>query len=210
MSFDFSQFLSITIFSGDTSSNSYCAECKNKQFVSGVQIYSEKLKVGLIQIGYRAVGIIDNRYERSILQVSKTGKLIFSGRCFLGSGIRMVVTGHCEIGNNVNVSGNTSIICYEKIKIGDESLISWDCLLMDTDFHKIYDEHHNQLNSNRAIEIGNHVWIGARASILKGSVIPNGSVIGASTVCAKELEEQNCIYAGNPIRRLKSNIFWEK
>ena len=113
----------------------------------GVQINTSKLKIGLIQIGYRAVGIIDNRYERSILQVSKTGKIFFSSRCFLGSGIRMVITGKCEIGNNVNVSGNTSIICYEKVKIGDESLISWDCLIMDTDFHKIYDAQKNQINS---------------------------------------------------------------
>lgn len=176
----------------------------------GVQICSNKLKVGLIQIGYGAIGIIDSRYERSILQISKTGKLIFSGRCFLGSGIRLVITGICEIGNNVNLSGNTSLCCYEKVKIGDESLISWDTLLIDTDFHKIYDNQKNQINSNKSIEIGKHVWIGARSTILKGSVIPDNSIIGANSTYSGIQTEKNCIYGGSPAKLLKSNICWEQ
>lgn len=176
----------------------------------GVQINSKTLKVGLIKIGYKAVGIIDSKYERSIIQISSSGKLIFSGRCFLGSGIRIVVAGTCEFGNDVNVSGNTSIICYENVKIGDESLISWDCLLMDTDFHKIYDNQNNQINPDKSIEIGKHVWIGARSTILKGSIVPDYSIVGAGSIYSSEKTENNCIYGGNPARILKHNISWEK
>lgn len=43
---------------------------------------------------------------------------------------------------------------------GNNSIISWDCLILDTDFHRIYKDG-NMINENKPIEIGNHVWIGA-------------------------------------------------
>ena len=48
---------------------------------------------------------------------------------------------------------------------------------MDTDFHKIYDLESNILNKDKAIEIGENVWIGCRCTILKGANIKRNSVI---------------------------------
>lgn len=39
---------------------------------------------------------------------------------------------------------------------------------MDTDFHKIKNEDGVQINTNSPVLIGDHVWIGCRALILKG------------------------------------------
>lgn len=54
------------------------------------------------------------------------------------------------------------------------------------------------------IEIGSDVWIGARATILRGSVIPTGCVIGACSLVTRhdELKEYG-VYAGNPLRLIK-------
>lgn len=182
--------------------------CKIKGlYRGGVQIKTTLLKPGMIQIGYKGSGIIDERYERSIIEFGKNGKLIFHGRVFLGCGIRFSISSQIEIGNNVNITGNTSVICNKKIKIGDNSLISWDCLILDTDFHKIYNNE-EILNEDKQIEIGNHVWIGAKTTILKGTIIPNDSVVGAGSLCVGPFFDENAIYAGHPIELIKRNINW--
>lgn len=170
---------------------------------------SNLIKPGMIQIGYEGAGIIDKKYERTIVEVGSEGKLIFNGNCFIGSGSRICVNGNLEFGSDVNVTGRSDFICYKNIKIGDEVLVSWDCLFMDTDFHKIY-SNGKIVNEPHSITIGNNVWVGCRATILKGSNIPKGSVIGAGSVVIKKFEKESSIYVGNPAKQIKENINWEK
>ncbi|MBQ1175732.1 MAG: hypothetical protein IIX56_04955 [Treponema sp.] len=67
----------------------------------------------------------------------------------------------------------------------------------------------NIINENKPIEIGNHVWIGAKSTILKGTKIADGSVIGAGSLCAGLLSDEKSIYAGQPAKLIKKNINWE-
>ena len=91
---------------------------------------------------------------------------------------------------------------------GNNSIISWDCLILDTDFHRIYKDG-NIINENKLIEIGNHVWIGAKSTIFKGTKIADGSVIGAGSFCTGLLSDEKSIYAGQPAKLIKKNINWE-
>lgn len=53
------------------------------------------------------------------------------------------------------------------------------------------------------ITIGADVWIGAHVTILRGSVIPDGCVIGAcSLVTRHHTLEPYCVYVGNPLRKI--------
>ena len=79
---------------------------------------------------------------------------------------------------------------------------------MDTDLHRIYKDG-NIINENKPIEIGNHVWIGAKSTIFKGTKIADGSVIGAGSFCTGLLSDEKSIYAGQPAKLIKKNINWE-
>jgi acetyltransferase-like isoleucine patch superfamily enzyme len=58
------------------------------------------------------------------------------------------------------------------------------------------------------IVIGDHVWIGANATVLKGVTIGNNVIIAAGAVVTKDIPE-NCIAAGVPAKVIRSNIKWE-
>jgi acetyltransferase-like isoleucine patch superfamily enzyme len=58
--------------------------------------------------------------------------------------------------------------------------------------------------NRETVNIGNDVWLAANVTILPGTHIPNGVIIGASSlVTKKDVLEPFCLYGGNPIRKIK-------
>lgn len=172
----------------------------------GGEIIHCNRKKGLITIGLSSCGIVDNKYQRVVWQNS--GKIIFHGRCDISAGTHIVNSGLMNIGNRCYFNANSNIICKKQITFGDDCLISWECLIMDCDFHKIYTiENHKQVNCDKEILIGNHVWIGCRSTILKGAKLPNNSVVAACSIVTKKLYNTDCVYKSNNI--IKDNVIWE-
>ena len=62
------------------------------------------------------------------------------------------------------------------------------------------------------MKIGNHVWVGARAVILKNTIIPDNCIVGFSSVVSSKTfigEKGHCIAAGNPAKIIKRDISWD-
>lgn len=180
-----------------------------KNCTGNIKINSKKIKTGMIGIGKNGVGIFDEKKSRSIWEVS--GQVIFSGKCIIGHGSKISVgdTACLEFGDNFVITAESSIVCQKKITFGNDCLLSWEILIMDTDFHKIKSLDGNILNPSSEIFIGNHVWIGCKSLILKGSVISDNNIIGANSLVSSKLLQSNSVYAGNPVRIVKQDISWE-
>lgn len=166
----------------------------------------ENASLGAIRLGLECLGTVDKRFNRCIWQNS--GEIIFQGKAYLGAGTKIVNSGQLVFGNNCAVTGNSTFLCYEHIYIGSNSFISWECMISDTDFHKIKSISDGTcLNDNKPVHIGEHVWIGARCTVLKGSRIPDDSVLAAGSIVTKKLKSNNAIYVSNNI--VKGDITWE-
>jgi acetyltransferase-like isoleucine patch superfamily enzyme len=178
--------------------------------VKGRIHFNCEIKFGLVQIGYGNVGIFDKKKSRTIWEVY--GDVTFCGNANIGHGSKIIVgpKGSIIFGTRLLISAESSIIAYEKIQFGNNCFLSWDTLLMDTDFHSIKNEKEEIINSPKPIIIGNHVWIGCRSVILKGSIIPDNSIIAINSLVNKELMEENCIYGGSPVKCIKEKISWEE
>lgn len=166
------------------------------------------ISTGMIQLGYGKVGISDFKRSRAIWEVY--GEVVFNGTAFIMHGCKLCVleTGQIIFGDNYKMSTECTLISQKKIQIGDNSGISWESLVMDTDFHHIYDETGTLFNHPKEIIIGDKVWVGCQCTILKGAVIPNGCIIAANSMVTKKLVEEKSIFGGNPLKVLKSGISW--
>ncbi len=173
----------------------------------GEVILPQHPKMGGVQIGFGFVGIFDEKRSRTMWQVA--GKVIFKGRAGIGHGSRISVNEHAtlEFGENFCITAESHIVTCKGIKFGDDVLMSWQCLVMDTDFHKIWDGD-EQTNKDKEIVIGNHVWIGCRNTILKGVHIGDGCVVGAGSNVVKSIDATNAVIGGNPAKVLKTGVRW--
>lgn len=103
------------------------------------------------------------------------------------------------------INDNTYLVCKEKIVLGNDVAIGPNVSIRDSDDH-IIDGKTEKVTA--PVIIGNHVWIGEKALILKGVVIGDGCIIAAGTVVTKSVPP-NSLVAGTPGRVIKENITWE-
>ena len=114
-----------------------------------------------------------------------------------------------ELGANTWVTGKTHFAVTEgtKLKIGEQCLFSQEIMIRTGDSHSLLDDLGRRINYAKSVEIDNHVWIGHRVSILKGTFIGKDSVIGTGAVVAGQFGERT-VLAGVPARIIKDNISW--
>lgn len=144
-------------------------------------------------------------------KITIDGIMRIKGRTHIGenSGIYVGDKGVLSIGENFIVTSQLSLNCLKHISIGSNVLVSWSCTILDSDFHKIYNNSGDIVNSDREILINNNTWIGNNVVILKGSNISSNCIIGAGSVVSKKLEKENSIYCGNPVKYIKGCITWD-
>lgn len=162
---------------------------------------------GRIKIGFGIVGVFNEHKQSTVIE--NRGTIIFNGLATIGSGsaISCQVGAVLEFGSNFTVTASSTIICSKKISIGSDVLISWESLVMDTDFHSIVGFSRNEPETkSRPILIGNHVWICCKTIILKGVSISNDIVVAAGSTVTKSLDEQHACYASN--RLIRKFVKW--
>ena len=115
-----------------------------------------------------------------------------------------------QIGEQTRFVGDTHIACVEgkMISIGNDCLFSNDLVLRTSDSHSIIDKNNKRINPPKDILIGNHVWVGNKVVILKGTTISDNSIIGSGSLVAGKGFESNVIVAGNPGKIVKEGVDW--
>lgn len=122
---------------------------------------------------------------------------------YAGGYIRVVKNGHLVL-NDGFINEDVEITCASKITIGKECTIARGVVIRDYDAHTI---ELPDYQIAKPITIGNHVWIGNRAIILKGVTIGDGAIIAAGAIVTKDVPS-GCIVAGVPARVVKKNVKW--
>lgn len=143
------------------------------------------------------------------LKILQGGKLIVRGRTCLyyQSTIEIHKNAVVDIGGAIINSGAV-ILAAEKITIGKECLISRQTFIYDSDHHKILDDDGKQVNPAKEVGIGDHVWIGLKCTILRGTRIGEGAMIAANSLVGGKVKP-GLMAQGNPARGY-STVKWER
>jgi acetyltransferase-like isoleucine patch superfamily enzyme len=141
-----------------------------------------------------------------------SGPNIRIGRCFtaIGEPMHQVEVGvwgrsqgegRIQIGDCVLMSPGSRISASDEVVIGDGVMLANGVYITDSDWHTIYDR---TVRDERVtpVHIGDNVWLGDHATVLKGVTIGENSVVAARAVVTRDVPA-NVVVAGNPAKVVK-------
>ncbi|SHI49860.1 DapH/DapD/GlmU-related protein [Pseudozobellia thermophila] len=148
--------------------------------------------------------IIKSRLKRKgviIYNNTTFSNVIYKGTAVIEPYCRLVGSPKIQIGNKFYLNANCHLL--GDITIGDNVMIGPKTIIWSRDHGIELGEPMNmQPHVEQPISIGDDVWIGAGAIILKGVSIGDGAVIGAGAVVTKDIPS-NGIAVGNPAKVIK-------
>lgn len=161
---------------------------------------------GALRVGLGPFGL-SSRHDTSVVRVRPGAHLRCEGIVSLQRGVRVVVdAGSLTIGHGTNVNGFAKILVADRVTIGAGCTISWDAQILDNDFHPITVDGVEQPTTGPVV-LGDGVWIGTSAIILKGVTVGAGSVVAAGAVVTRDVPPKS-IVAGSPAKVVGTVDSW--
>jgi acetyltransferase-like isoleucine patch superfamily enzyme len=111
--------------------------------------------------------------------------------------------GVIRLGARVRINAGSFVVAYSEVSIGRDTLIGEYVSIRDAD-HGVAAGTliREQPHATRPIRIGEGVWIGRGAVILKGVTIGDGAVVAANSVVTRDVRAM-AIVAGAPAREIR-------
>ena len=173
-----------------------------------VRIEGDNICTGMIQLGFPTVSLYPNT---GIMVENHGGEIVFKGRTKIGnaSSISIGGKGRVEFGDSFVATAALKLTSYCSIRFAPRVLCAWECTFMDTDFHKLTKVNGGGYSKGYApVSIGSDTWIGMGTLILKGTVLPDYTTVGARSLLSGRYEvPPYCILAGSPAA-LKKTGYW--
>jgi serine acetyltransferase len=130
----------------------------------------------------------------------------FSGKPSITFGRPIEALPTFQVGENTFIGHNCGFNIGSTLKIGSNCLLATNVLMYDQDGHPLDAVQRrtgmpNPPDQIKPITIGNDVWIGSGALILKGVTIGDRAIIAARSVVTKDVPPDT-IVAGNPAKTI--------
>lgn len=182
-----------------------------------VEIRAKKLnKITIVSEGDSFVKIGEGvSVGKDTVIVSTGGSILIEDRCKLLSFtvIRAQSGGKICVGERCTM--NRGCFLYAsfgaKIVLGKDCMVSYLVLIRAGNSHNMIDLNTMENlddNTKRDVILGEHVWVGMRATLMNGVEIGSGSTVGANTFACKKIFPKNCCIAGNPAKIIRERTAW--
>ena len=138
-------------------------------------------------------------------EIGRSASVTLGRWSWIGHGSKVRVhEGELSIGAKSVLGQEITISAYQHVSIGRECIIADRVMMIDFDHGMIDVERpiREQGIYKRDVDIGDNVWIGYGACVLRGVHVGDNSVIGASAVVTADVPA-NAVVAGVPARVIR-------
>jgi acetyltransferase-like isoleucine patch superfamily enzyme len=139
------------------------------------------------------------------LQIGRRARLRFGRWVWIGHGTKIRChEGEVSIGDKTVLGQECTISAYQRVSIGEQCIVADRVMLIDFDHNVAEVERPIRVQGiyKRDVRVGNNVWIGYGAQILRGVSVGDNAIVGASAVVTKDVPA-NAVVAGSPARVLR-------
>lgn len=118
--------------------------------------------------------------------------------------------GHIEIGDGVVMSRGVHVVSFDRITVGDGSMVGEYASLRDANHRVVPPAPIRTSGHDTApIRIGRNVWIGRGATILAGVTIGDHAVVGAGAVVTRDVATASVV-VGVPAREMRRHTLQDE
>ncbi len=149
--------------------------------------------------------------EPACIVLGDNATLTINGDFVIGNGVQIILSAGAELTiggrkdeSSAGITERTRIMVKRKMTIGHDCIIAWGGFVTDCDWHQIEGQ-----SPQRDVKIGDHVWLAPNVTILKGTVLEDGCIVGAGSVVSGSFEA-NSLVAGVPAKAVKSDVSWRR
>jgi acetyltransferase-like isoleucine patch superfamily enzyme len=139
------------------------------------------------------------------LQVGRRAQMRFGRWTWIGDGTKIRChEGMVRIGAKTVLGQECTISAYQHVSIGDQCIVADRVMLIDFDHNVAEVERpiRRQGIYKRDVRVGNNVWIGYGAQILRGASVGDNAIVGAGAVVTKDVPA-NAVVGGVPARLIR-------
>jgi acetyltransferase-like isoleucine patch superfamily enzyme len=143
----------------------------------------------------------DVRFGRGVvLSATDGGTIVIEEGVAIGSDTKLVArSGSIHIERDVFIGDGVVMTSMEQVQIGAGSQVAEYVVIRDQDHRIGMGPMRTSGFACTPIQIGRDCWIGAKATVLRGSSIGEGSVIGAHSLVRSDIPAR-CVAVGAPAR----------
>lgn len=179
--------------------------------LSGKVQFNSTIYRGMVKIGVNgdSFSLFDNS---GYIQLADKNSIIeFDGPCRIALNTKVrVVCGRLKFGENTRIGSNCRIICNgADITIGRYTGVTFDCQIMNSGFHYMYDINEQAyINRSTDIRIGSFNWIGNHSFVSGNTVTPDYTIVAQDSLLNKSYVDvpEYSLLAGIPAKFIKTGI----
>jgi acetyltransferase-like isoleucine patch superfamily enzyme len=142
---------------------------------------------------------------RVTLEIGRHATLRIGRWAWIGHGTKIRAhEGEVSIGAKSVIGQDCTVSAFQHVSIGRECIVADRVMLIDFDHGVTEVERPIRVQGiyKRDVRVGNNVWIGYGACILRGVEVGHNSVIGTSSVVTTDVPE-NAVVGGAPARLIR-------
>jgi acetyltransferase-like isoleucine patch superfamily enzyme len=140
-----------------------------------------------------------------VLQIGRNARVSLGRWSWIGHGTKIRChEGVVSIGAKTVLGQECTISAYQHVSIGRECVVADRVMLIDFDHGMVEVDRPIRLQGiyKRDVRVGNNVWIGYGACILRGVTIGDNAVIGTGAVVTRDVPP-NAVVGGVPARLIR-------
>ena len=143
--------------------------------------------------------------SRLQIQIARGASLEIGRFAWIGHGCKIRChEGSVEIGAKTVLGQECTISAYRRVRLGQQCVVADRAMFIDFD-HNVADVEtpiRKQGIYMRDVVVGNNVWVGYNAQILRGVTVGDNAIIGANSVVTRDIPA-NAVAAGSPARVIR-------
>lgn len=172
-----------------------------------VVIDADNIKFGMIRMGV----LINTCNPNNGITFDIDGNLIFKGPAVFANDSYIMIRDNGTITLGKNLDANCKLKCANSIEVGDNTVIAYETMIMDSDWHALTDIVTGKLLKKTSfVKIGSYNFISYRCIINRGTITPDYCTVTACSTLNKKYDfEPYSLIGGNPCKLIDEGYFMD-